>query len=50
VNDIELNKGTELMLRREEPEPKPKGFRFKRKISLRKKEFMINIEFTWRGK
>jgi len=49
-SELPINKGVELMLRRvdkEVEEPK-KGFLFNRFFTLRKKQFRINIEFSWR--
>jgi len=49
-SQIPINRGVELMLRRvdkEVEEPKT-GFFFSRFFTLRKKQFCINIEFSWR--
>ena len=47
--DIKINKGVELMLRRDkkEPEPKTTGFKFHHIVHLLKKKFNFKIEFTW---
>ena len=47
--ELKINKGVELMLRREkkEPEPDSKGFRFHHRVHLLKKKFNFKIEFTW---
>ena len=49
-HDIKINKGVELMLRREyieEEPPEPDGFKFNHKFTLLKKKFNLNFEFTW---
>ena len=47
--DLKINKGVELMLRRDksEPEPERKGFKFNHRVNLLKKIFNFKIEFTW---
>jgi len=47
--DLKINKGVELMLRREkrEPEPDRKGFKFNHTVNLLRKRFNFNIELTW---
>ena len=47
--DLKINKGVELMLRREKPDPEPerKGFKFTHTVNLLKKKFNFRIEFTW---
>ena len=47
--DLKINKGVELMLRRDtkEPEPETKGFKFHHRVDLLKKKFNFKIEFTW---
>ena len=46
---LKINKGVELMLRRDkkESEPDPKGFKFHHRLYLLKKKFNFKIEFTW---
>ena len=50
-DDLNINKGIELMLRRAKPKdlaPKPEGgFGFKRSFSLLKRKFYFNLEFRW---
>ena len=45
--ELKINKGVELMLRRETTEPESKGFKFHHRIHLLKKKFNFKIEFTW---
>jgi hypothetical protein len=48
-DDIRINKGVELMLRRELETPlkEPSGFVFSQTVSLLKKKFNLKFEFTW---
>jgi hypothetical protein len=45
--DLTINKGVELMLRREKTEPKRNGLRIFKSFSLLKNNFQIKFEFTW---
>lgn len=48
--DIKINKGVELMLRRElkeETPPEPSGLRISQTVILLKKKFNFKFEFTW---
>ena len=50
--DLNINKGIELMMRRakEYKEPKPKaGFEFKQSFSLLKCKVEFNLELRWGG-
>jgi hypothetical protein len=49
LNNIQINKGVELMLRRENKniEPDKKGLFFRKTFSLLSKKFEIKFEFTW---
>jgi hypothetical protein len=49
-NDLEINKGVELMLRRDKKEPEPKGFRLSKTLSFLKRTFNFKLEITWGGK
>ena len=46
---LKINRGVELMLRREkqEPEPEPTGFKFHHRVHLLKRKFNFKLEFTW---
>ena len=47
--DLSINKGVELMLRRRViKEPKRNGLYICKNFSLLKKDFQIKLEFTWR--
>ena len=47
-NTLTINKGVELMLRRDKTsEPKTRGFRLAHALTLLKRNFYFNIEFTW---
>jgi|TARA_A200000159_G_C7003447_1_gene206685 hypothetical protein len=50
MDDLEINKGVELMLRRraKQPPPQERGFKINHSLSLLKKVFQCKIEFTWR--
>jgi hypothetical protein len=50
MNDTKtpINKGVELMLRRDKREPETTGFKLFKQFSLRKKQFFFRFEFTWR--
>jgi len=53
-SDLKINKGVELMLRRENTEqvndvPEPRGFKFSQQLSFLRKTFHIKFEFTWEG-
>jgi hypothetical protein len=47
--DLKINKGVELMLRRDkrEPEPERKGLKLNHTVNLLRKRFNLKIEFTW---
>jgi hypothetical protein len=45
---LPINKGVELMLRRGNKEPKTKGLKIDKLLSLFRKEFNFKFEFTWR--
>jgi hypothetical protein len=48
--EIRINKGVELMLRRELKEdtpPEPSGFKISQTLSFLKKKFTFRFEFTW---
>ena len=47
--DLKINKGVELMLRREikEDQPEPSGFKLRHTFTLLKKKFILAFEFTW---
>jgi hypothetical protein len=47
-DEITINKGVELMLRRAEKEPKTFGLKINKSFSLRKKQFSFKFEFVWR--
>jgi len=52
-NDLHINRGIELMLRRakKDSDPKPKaGFAFKRSFSLLGRKFRFNLELRWERK
>lgn len=47
-DDLEINKGTELMLRRRaKRDPIRKGLRIHKILALRKKVFHFKLEITW---
>jgi len=47
-DDFEINKGTELMLRRRaKRDPKRKGLRIHKILALHKKVFHFKLEITW---
>jgi len=43
-----INKGVELMLRREKKEPDQKGLKLFQHITLLKRQFSFRVELTWR--
>ena len=47
--DLKINKGVELMLRKEgkKPETETNGFKFHHIVHLLKKKFNFKLEFTW---
>ena len=47
-SEIPINRGVELMLRRENREPKRNGLTLEKKFTLLKNQFFLGIEFTWR--
>lgn len=47
--EIQINKGVELMLRREKKEEAHKLLSFKKTFSLLKKKIQIMFEFSWEG-
>jgi hypothetical protein len=47
-NEIAINKGVELMLRRVEKEPKTSGLKINKSFALRNKQFFFKFEFVWR--
>ncbi|CAF34247.1 hypothetical protein S-PM2d182 [Synechococcus phage S-PM2] len=49
-HEIKINRGIELMLRREKPAPKKSGVVLDKSISLLSKIFRFKIEFTWEKK
>jgi len=49
-NELEINKGTELMLRREKSIPERSGINLNHKITLLRRIFHINLEFSWEKK
>lgn len=49
-HDFKINKGVELMLRKEvkkEEPPEPSGLKLKHTFSFLKKKFNLKFEFTW---
>ena len=53
-HDLKINKGVELMLRRENTEqvedvPEPNGFKFSQRLTFLRKTFNLKFEFTWEG-
>lgn len=46
---MQINKGVELMLRREKTEEAHKILSFKKTLSLFKKKIQIMFEFSWGG-
>jgi hypothetical protein len=46
-DEIKINKGIELMLRREKPAPKRKGAVLEQSFTLLSKKFQFKFEFTW---
>jgi hypothetical protein len=46
---LPINRGVELMLRREKKESARNGILFKKSFSLLKKKIQIKFEFTWEG-
>ena len=51
-HDLKINRGVELMLRRETPEEVPEsysGVKIEHEISFLSKIFNLKFEFTWRG-
>tara|TARA_B100000965_G_scaffold217420_1_gene181996 strand:- start:1499 stop:1663 length:165 start_codon:yes stop_codon:yes gene_type:complete len=49
MNELKINKGIELMLRRpiKKEQPKPKGFGIKKTISLLRRKVYFNFEIRW---
>lgn len=45
--ELKINKGVELMLRREKKKSEPKGLRINQTVNLLRKKFNFKIEFTW---
>jgi len=45
--DIKINKGIELMLRRDKPAPKRTGALWNQTFTLLSKTFHFKFEFTW---
>ena len=47
--ELKINRGVELMLRREikEDSPEPSGFKLRHTFTLLKKKFNLKFEFTW---
>lgn len=47
--ELKINKGVELMLRREikEESPEPSGLKLRHTFTLLKKKFNLKFEFTW---
>jgi hypothetical protein len=43
-----INRGVELMLRRETKEPDPKGLKLFQHVTLLKRQFSFRVELTWR--
>jgi len=43
-----INRGVELMLRRNKNKPDTQGFRFSHSLTLLRKQFYFNLEFNWR--
>jgi|TARA_B100000085_G_C18505787_1_gene497470 hypothetical protein len=51
MDDLQINKGVELMLRRRAKAPSPpseRGIKINHSLALLKKVFQFKIEFTWR--
>jgi hypothetical protein len=47
-DDLQINKGVELMLRRRAKDnPKSKGLKIKKSFALRNTLFKFKFEFTW---
>ena len=45
--ETKINKGIELMLRREKPAPERRGAIMEQSFNLLKRKFRIKFEFTW---
>jgi hypothetical protein len=45
--EIKINKGVELMLRREKPAPERRGAILEHTFNLLKRKFQLKFEFTW---
>jgi len=49
TKELSINKGVELMLRRDKKtEPQTNGFKFSHSLTLLKKQFSFKVEFNWR--
>jgi len=47
-DDLQINKGVELMLRRRaEKEPRSRGLKINKLFALQNKVFRFRLEFTW---
>jgi len=44
---LQINKGTELMLRREKVTPETSGVSFSQKITLLRRTFHFKLELSW---
>jgi hypothetical protein len=47
IENQNINRGVELMLRRKEENPKRKGFKVSKRLNLLSKIFSLKIELTW---
>jgi len=47
TQDLQINKGVELMLRRSRREPIKSGLKVKQTFTLLSKIFSFRLEFTW---
>jgi hypothetical protein len=45
--ELKINRGVELMLRREKKAHEPKGLKFNHTIALLGKKFNFKFEFSW---
>jgi len=46
-NELEINKGIELMLRRVQSTPEKNGVNLNHKVTLLGRTFHFNLEFSW---
>jgi hypothetical protein len=50
ANELEINKGIELMLRREKPIPERSGININHKLTLLRRIFHFKLELSWEKK